>query len=71
MPPRGKRRKALAEEAPLPTVIEPQAPSEGFGKNSAWARLIHKVYEVDPLACPGCGAGMKVISFITDPEVIR
>ena len=25
---------------------------------SAWARLIHKVYEVDPLACPKCGTQM-------------
>ena len=29
---------------------------------SAWARLIHKVYEVDPLECPKCGAPMHVIA---------
>ena len=69
---RGNRRKAQQEEQdPLPTVLEPVAPAQGRGKNSAWARLIQKVYEVDPLQCPECGAGMKVISFITDPEVIR
>lgn len=55
----------------LPTVLEPVATAQGRGKNSAWARWIQKVYEVDPLQCPECGAGMKVISFITDPEVIR
>jgi hypothetical protein len=38
---------------------------------SAWARLIHKVYEVDPLECPKCGAPMHVIALIDDAEVIR
>jgi hypothetical protein len=36
-----------------------------------WARLIHKVYEVDPLACPKCGAPMHVIALIDDAIVIR
>ncbi len=40
----------------LPTVLESDLPSVGYGKNAAWARLIQKVYEVDPLACPRCGA---------------
>jgi len=68
---RGNRRKALAQDAPLPTVLEPVAPGQGRGKNSAWTRVIQKVYEVDPLQCPECGGRLKVISFITDPEVIR
>jgi len=32
-----------------------------------WARLITKVYEVDPLVCPHCGSEMAVVSVITDP----
>jgi hypothetical protein len=35
-----------------------------------WARLIAKVFEVDPLRC-ACGATMRVVSFILDPAVIR
>jgi hypothetical protein len=54
----------------LPTVLEPEVGDKGLGKNSAWARLIQKVYETGPLECP-CGARMKVISFINDPVVIR
>ncbi len=27
-----------------------------------------RVYEVDPLVCPECGATMKVISFIEPPQ---
>jgi hypothetical protein len=34
------------------------------GSVSTWARLIQRVYEVDPLACPSCGGTMKIISFI-------
>jgi transposase len=38
---------------------------------SAWARIVQKVYEVDPLVCPKCGSAMKVIAVITKPEEIR
>ncbi len=34
------------------------------GSLSTWAMLIQRVYEVDPLACPHCGAAMKIVSFI-------
>jgi len=37
----------------------------------AWAKTIRKVYEVDPLTCPECGAQMRVISLIEDPAVIE
>ena len=32
------------------------------------ARLLAKVYEVDPMVCPKCGAEMKVIAIIEDPD---
>ena len=38
---------------------------------SAWARLIAKVYEVDPLRCLRCGSKMKVKAVITDPQQVR
>ena len=37
----------------------------------AGARLIHKVYEVDPLVCAKCGAPMHVIALIDDAAAIR
>ena len=37
-------------------------------RKRAWARLLAKVYEVDPLVCPTCGAEMKVIAIIEDPD---
>ena len=40
-------------------------------RRSAWARLIAKVYGVDPMICPKCGAEMKVIAVIQDPDEIK
>ena len=37
---------------------------------SAWARMIRKVYEVDPLVCPKCGSDMKVAAVITNTAEI-
>jgi len=35
-----------------------------------WADLIRRVFELDPLLCP-CGGTLRVVSFITEPRVIR
>ena len=35
------------------------------------ARLIQKIYEVDPLTCPKCYGAMKVISVIENLDVIK
>ena len=37
----------------------------------AWARLLSKVYEIDPMVCPKCGSEMKVIAIIQEPEGIK
>jgi hypothetical protein len=36
----------------------------------SWARLIRRVYEVDPLLCP-CGQKMRVVGFLAQAPVIR
>lgn len=36
-----------------------------------WARLIQKVYEVDPLICPYCNSEMKVVAIIQDRSEIK
>ena len=41
-------------------------------KNSSWARLIQKVYEIDPLVCDKCGYKMRVVAVIMDiAEIMR
>lgn len=48
--------------APLP---------EPLAKPSAnWARLIKKIFEIDPLLCPRCKNSMAIKAFVTDPREI-
>jgi hypothetical protein len=36
-----------------------------------WAMLLARIYESAPLACPQCGADMRIIAFVTDGVSIR
>ena len=65
---RGKRKKSEKDDL-IPSVPENDDSSKERRKN--WARLIQKIYEVDPLTCPKCSGEMKVISVIEDEEVIK
>jgi len=65
---RGKR-KMLEEDELIPSVLESDNSSKVRRKN--WARLIQKIYEVDPLTYPKCSGKMKVISVIEDQEVTK
>jgi hypothetical protein len=65
---RGKRKKSDADDA-IPCILEPELTDRGFRRN--WARLIQKIYEVDPLVCPKCFGAMRIISFIEDPDVMK
>jgi hypothetical protein len=65
---RGKRQIAGMDDD-IPCILEPQGNSKAFRKS--WARLIQKIYEVDPLVCPKCQGTMRIISSIEDPSVIR
>jgi len=35
-----------------------------------WARLLRKVFQVDPLLCPRSGGKLKIVSVITGPRVV-
>jgi len=65
---RGKRKQA-DQDGVIPYIIEDKGSNKEYRKN--WARLIQKIYEVDPLVCPKCQGKMKVIAFIEDDEVIK
>jgi len=65
---RGKRQKTGTDDA-VPCILESQGDEKAFRRN--WARLIQKIYEVDPLLCPKCQGKMRVIGSIEDPSVIR
>jgi len=65
---RGKRQKEGLDDA-IPCILDPQGDEKAFRKS--WARLIRKIYEVDPLVCPKCKGAMRIISSIEDTSVIR
>ena len=65
---RGKRKEAGTDDA-IPCILEPEGNVKAFRKS--WARLIQKIYQVDPLVCPHCKGTMRIISFIEDAQVIR
>jgi hypothetical protein len=71
---RGQRRKAENRlEARGSGEVEEAVPPppERAALRRRWANLIRRVYEVDPLVCPRCGARMRIIGFITEPSVIK
>jgi len=65
---RGKRKKEEQDDL-IPCIIEEDGISSE--KRKAWARLIQKIYEVDPLTCPKCQGSMKIIAFIEQAEIIE
>jgi hypothetical protein len=66
------RAKRAAAVASSPLAQEPGVAQEIAARaRSAWARLIQKVYEVDPLECPRCNGPMRVIALIEDAGVVQ
>ena len=64
-------RQSHAQQMPTQAdASEPTTVSHAACR-SAWARLIAKVYEIDPLVCPRCGSEMRLIAVITDPAEVR
>jgi hypothetical protein len=57
-----------ADSQQTPGSKNPSA--EPNASRACWARLLRKVFEVDPLICPRCGAEMKVIAVLTEPKVV-
>ena len=76
MLPGGKRKRQNQDEW-IPCI--PSAlPRTGLGSEGSfkeyrknWARLIQKIYEIDPLTYPRCQGQMRIIAFIEDKEVIQ
>jgi hypothetical protein len=56
---RGLRKKAGTDDQ-VPALIDSDISRKAFRKN--WARLIQKIYNVDPLLCPNCSGSMRIIS---------
>jgi len=64
---RGERRKAAAAEGSSASQVEVRTPTAG---SRSWARLMPRIFEVDPLLCPQCQVEMRVVSVIQEVSVV-
>jgi hypothetical protein len=53
-------RQKAGIDGQVPALVETAVSSAVFRRN--WARLIQKIYEIDPLLCPKCLGPMKVLT---------
>ncbi|MFO7971154.1 MAG: IS91 family transposase, partial [Desulfobacterales bacterium] len=63
---RGKRKKSFTDDQ-IRYMLELELADKAFRRN--WARLIQKIYKVDPLVCSKCSGAMRVIAFIENEDV--
>lgn len=67
---RGARRLAEQADDTAPSPVIDDTPIDNRHRAN-WARLIQKVYEVDPLECSHCGGALRIIALIDDGDVIE
>jgi len=60
-----------AAEATVAATNTGDAKAAARPHRMSWAALLKRVLDVDALSCPGCGAAMVVLAFLTDPPVVR
>ncbi len=65
---RGIRRRAGTEEQQ--TVYAEPVPVPRREAHRRWTELLRLIFEVEPLECPQCGQTMRIVAFITEPQVI-
>ena len=65
---RGKRKKEEQDDV-IPNIIEDS--NLYPAQRKAWAQLIQKIYEVNPLECPKCQGSMRIIAFIEREQIIQ
>jgi len=71
---RGRRKSE--KEPPLTPGRSSDQEDDGLtdeqrrARRREWARLIRRIYEVDPLVCAKCGGEMRIVSVILEHKVI-
>lgn len=66
---RQEEKETINEDAE--DIVTDRQEVKGSAKRSAWARLINKVYGINPLICIKCDSEMRIVAFIMDPEQIE
>ena len=66
--PPGRFLVARSGDAPFARVTGPGTVPNS--RRASWARLLKKIFEVDPLLCPRCRVPLELVSVITEPKVV-
>ena len=66
----GQPLDAAAHRTPTPQS-DPPSPRAPGPAAYLWAALIARIYDVFPLACPNCGAELRLIAFLTEPAPVK
>jgi hypothetical protein len=53
------------------TATAESLPEPKLNSSSSWARLMKKIFEIDPLKCPKCGGPMKIKAFLNNQSEIQ
>ena len=71
---RGRRRKGKDERLtpghPRDQEDDGLTDAQRRARRREWARLIRRVYEIDPMICSSCGGRMQIVSVILEHKVI-
>jgi len=67
---RGARRaREEAQDGAVETKSDADEPPPTKSRANS-ARLLRRIYEVDPLLCPRCKGPLQLISVLVDPKVV-
>ena len=78
--PAARHRSAVIPEGPdtgcaeTPVTSRPETATKKRrlrSRNYSWAELLHRVFELDVLACPECGGRMRILAAIHPPDAIQ
>jgi hypothetical protein len=67
---RGRRRAAHQPVPSESTAAAVTRAPPARGRRQSWARMLRRILETDPLLCPRCGAQLKLLAVLTDPDVV-
>ena len=60
------RRRAMVAMATARDEVSPFLKE----RQKRWARLLHEIFDIEPLRCSRCRVELRVVSVITDPRVM-
>ena len=63
------RARGARGEVPRPAVPDDTS-AEAQARRRSWARLLRKIFEVNPLLCPQCGVPMRPVAVIRAAKVV-